>query len=64
MKTDNFDDIIFNRPKNWVNNNKKQKKSVAFDTETLNGYSFLLSDSSKNFVTCNTKGLRIERVLR
>jgi len=64
MKTDNFDDIIFNRPKNWVNNNKKQKKSVAFDTETLNGYSFLLSDSSKNFVTCNTKGLRIEKGIK
>lgn len=60
MKTNNYEEIVFNRPKNWGNVKKEQKLCKAFDTETLNGYSFLLSDSEKNISTCDIKGLRIE----
>lgn len=60
MKTENFDEIIIKKPRNWNKVNKTQKSCIAFDTETLNGYMFLLSNNEHNYKTIKVNGLRIE----
>lgn len=62
MKTDNFNEIIFNKPKNWNKVITRQKDAYSLDTETLNGKAFLLGDSEKNYLTCNVENLRVENI--
>jgi hypothetical protein len=59
MKTNNFDEIILKKRRNFKNLSSKQKKCIAFDTETLNGFSFLLGNSDNNYKLNNVNDLKI-----
>jgi hypothetical protein len=64
MKTDNFDEIVFRKPKVFNKIAMKQKECIAFDTETFNGTAFLLCSSNDNYVTSNVDNLVIKEGIK
>jgi len=63
IKTNNYDEIIFRKVKNYQHKAIHQKYPVAFDTETIKGKMFTICDSEGNENNINVDTLRIENQL-